>query len=255
LQDLQVAGITAADYQEILSADPLAGCLPPVAAQLRVPQGGPGAPPVVCITPTPGPPRYYPANQNLPYNPPGAPNNAVPLQTFKVDNSMVTTQTSSYALTYSEGVTATGGVNFLNVFKDTLTAQATWTWTDINTTAAKTGAAQDALLTMGGPAYGYSGPANMDVYYDTLYMTFAFVPNELSPLALHGSVLSSQGKPVAGQLVTATAGGVTYRTYTNPEGEYHFSKPFAGPIDLQVGSTALHLAASEAGKSVDLRLK
>ena len=108
---------------------------------------------------------------------------------------------------------------------------------------------------MGGPAYGYTGPANMDVYYDALYMTFAFVPNELSPDALHGAVSSSQGKPVVAQLVTATAAGVTYRTYTNAKGEYHFSKQFSGPIDVQTGSTALHLPGLEAGKSVDLRLQ
>lgn len=255
LQDLQVVGITPADYQQILTADPLAECLPPVAEQLRSPPGGPGAPPVPCATPAPTAPRYYPANENLPYDPPAAPGNSTVLQPFSVDNSMVTTQTSSYEMDFTEGVTVSGGLNFLNLIKDTLSAQGTWTWKYINTTAAKTGTEQKASLSMGGPASGYTGPDNMDVYYDTLYMTFAFVPTELSPLALHGSVLSSQGKPVVGQLVTATAGGVKYRTYTNPAGEYHFSKPFAGPIDLQVGSTALHLAASEAGKSVDLHLK
>ena len=108
---------------------------------------------------------------------------------------------------------------------------------------------------MGGPAFGYTGPANMDVYYDTAHMTFAFVPNELSPDALHGAISSRQGKPVIGQLVTASAGGVKYRTYTNAKGEYHFSRQFSGPIDVQTGSTALHLPGLEAGKSVDLRLQ
>jgi len=156
---------------------------------------------------------------------------------------------------YAFGVTASGGLDFLDIFKATLSTQDTWTWQDIKTTQTQTGTEQKASLVMGGPAYGYTGPANMDVYYDTLYMTFAFVPNELSPNALHGVISSSQGKPAVGQLVTATAAGAKYRTYTNAKGEYHFSKQFAGPIDVQAGSTALHLPGLEAGKSVDLRLQ
>jgi hypothetical protein len=256
LQDLQAAGLTSDDYQVILAADPLAQCLSRVVEQLR-PQQAPGGPsPVVpCITPDPTSPRYLPANINLPYDPPFAAGNPVPLQTYSLDNSMVTTTTHQVEKDYAFGVTASGGFNFLSVFKATLTTQDTMTWQDITTTQGQTGTEQKASLTMGGPAFGYTGPANMDVYYDTLYMTFAFVPNELSPDALHGVTSNSQGKPDVGQLVTATAGGVTYRTYTNAKGEYHFSTQFTGPIDLKTGSTALHLPALEAGKSVDLRLQ
>jgi hypothetical protein len=256
LQDLKAAGITPDDYQAILAADPLAQCLPPVVEQLRS-QQAPVAPPVpvTCFTPAPTSPRYLPTNINLPYNPPYASGNSVPLQTYSLDNSTVQTKTDSVEKDYAFGVTASGGFNFLSVFKATLTTQDTWTWQDIKTKQTQTGTEQKASLTMGGPAFGYTGPANMDVYYDTLYMTFAFVPNELSPDALHGVISSSQGKPVIGQLVTATAGGVKYRTYTNAKGEYHFSGQFPGPIDLQTGSTALHLPVLEAGKSVDLRLQ
>ena len=109
-------------------------------------------------------------------------------------------------------------------------------------------------LTVGGPAFGYTGPQNMDVYYDTLYKTFVFVPFELSAETLHGLVMSSAGKPAAGRLVIATAGGVKYRTYTNARGEYRFPSKFTGPIDLQVGSAAQHLPQFEPGKSIDFRL-
>ena len=259
LKDLQAAGITPDDYKAILGADPLAQCVAPVAAQVqsqqaRVPLPLP-VPPVLCLTPAPTSPRYVSANINLPYDPPFAPGNPVPLQTYSIDNSTVSMQTNSNEYDYAEGMTASGGFDLAPGVNETLTIEGTWTWQDITTKVTQTGTEQKATLIMGGPAFGYTGPANMDVYYDTLYMTFAFVPNELSPDALHGAVSSSQGKPVVAQLVTATAGGVKYRTYTNAKGEYHFSKQFPGPIDVQTGSTALHLPGLEAGKSVDLRLQ
>lgn len=264
LLNLQGAGVAPTDYQTILAADPLAECLPPVNAlrsvqetpvvQLRPPQGTPPLP-IVCRTPTPAQPRYVATNTNLPYEPPFAQGNAVPLQIYSLDNSTIATNTGSYEADFAIGMTASGGLDFLDVIKDTLTVQYTWTVQDINTVAAQTSTEQKASLSMGGPAFGYSGPATMDVYYDTVYQTFAFVPTTFSPDALHGAISSSQGKPVAAQLVTATAGGVKYRTYTDAKGEYHFSRPFAGPIDVQAGSSALHLPALEAGKSVDVRLK
>jgi hypothetical protein len=256
LKDLQAAGITPADYQVILAADPLAQCLPPVVEELRSQQAIVKPPvPILCLTPAPTLPRYVPTNINLPYDPPFAAGNPVPLQTYSIDNSSIQTNTDSVETDYALGVTASGGIDFLDVLKATFATQDTWTWQDIKTTQTQTGTEQKATLLMGGPAFGYTGPANMDVFYDTLYMTFAFVPNELSPTALHGAVSSSQGKPVVGQLVTATAGGVKYRTYTNAKGEYHFSRPFTGAIDVQTGSTALHLPGLEAGKSVGLRLQ
>jgi hypothetical protein len=256
LQELQTAGITPADYQVMLTADPLAQCLPPVnRLQSQQATGAPPlpVPPTPCLTPTPPLPRYVPTNMNLPYDPPYAPGDGVPLQTYSLDNSDQQTYTDIIENDYAIGVTLNGQLDFLEGFKNTFTIQNTWTVQDINTTSRYYGSEQKASLTMGGPAYGYSGPPNMDVYYDTLYMTFAFVPNELSPNALHGVISSGQGKPVA--VVTATAGGVKYRTYTNGKGEYHFSKQFSGPIDVQTSSTALHLPGLEAGKSVDLRLQ
>jgi hypothetical protein len=100
LQDFQAAGITPADYQVILTADPLAQCLPPVVERLQAQQAIVRPPlPVVCNTPAPGAPRYVPANINLPYDPPYGPGEPVPLQTYSLDNSMVDTKTNSVETT------------------------------------------------------------------------------------------------------------------------------------------------------------
>ena len=260
LRELQAAGITPDDYQIMLTADPLAQCLAPVAAQVQSQQPPVGRPPLPvppapCLTPAPTLPRYVSANINIPYDPPLSAGEPVPLNLYSLDTSDLQTYTDTIENDYAIGVTLNGQLDFLEGFKNTFTNQDTWTVQDINQTSRQYGSEQKASVTMGGPAYGYTGLPNIDVYYDALYMTFAFVPNELSPDALHGAVSSSQGKPVVAQLVTATAAGVTYRTYTNAKGEYHFSKQFTGPIDVQTGSTALHLPGLEAGKSVDLRLQ
>lgn len=253
LHDLQVAGITTTDYPEMLKADPLAQCLPPEVLASRVPRSP--LPTPLCRTPIPGTPRYVPANINLPYNPPLDPNDAVPLQTQTIDNASISTHTDSYEDDYKVGITASGGFNFLDVYKATVKTDDSWTWTDINTTAASTGSEQKMSLALGGPAYGYNGDANIDVYFDTLYQTFAFVPTELSADVLHGVVLNGLGKPVVGKLVAATAGGIKYRTYTNAKGEYRFSKKLTGPILVQAGPTALRLPRMNAAKSVDFHLR
>jgi hypothetical protein len=257
LRDLQAAGITPQEYQEILTADTLAECLPPVVAErpeahqppVRLPPL-----PVPCSAPVPSAPQYVQTGWNLPYNPPFAPGDPVPLQQYSIDNSTVSTHTDSYEKSRKYGIEFDFGVDTPK-FKASLTEQNSWTTTDINTTAASTGTEEKMSVNIGGPAFGYTGPANMDVYYDTLYKTFAFLPTELSPETLHGVVMSSAGKPIIGQLVTATVGGVKYRTYTNARGEYHFPSKFAGPIDLQAGSAAQHLPQVESGKSVDVRMQ
>jgi hypothetical protein len=254
LQDLQAAGITQQDYQVILSADPLALCAQrTVEENKRVIIQSVSA---ACVTPTPTAPRYVPANINLPYNPPPDANEPVPLQTVAIDNSSIAKSTDSFQYDYKLGVTASGGISFLDIFKATLKTDDSWTWTDVNTTEAETGSEQKMSVALGGPAFGYSGPANMDIYYDTLYKTFAFVPNELTADSLHGVVLNSAEKPAAWQLVTATVNGITYRTYTNARGEYHFSGKFTGPVVVKTGTaTAQQLPNLDSSKSFDFRLK
>jgi hypothetical protein len=256
LQSLQAAGVTPADYQTILLADPLAQCLQPVnQLQSRLQQAG-STLPAPCVTPAPTPSRYVSNNTNLPYEPPEAAGNAVPPQQYILDSTSNTQTTDTYEQDYTQSVTITGGLSVLNdVFNISATGQKTWVEQDISQNQNLIGTEQKASLSMGGPAFGYAGPIGIDVYYDMVYKTFAFVPSVLPSGALHGAISSSEGKPVVGQLVTASAGGVTYRTYTNAKGEYHFSRLFNGPIDLAAGATTLRLPELEAGKSVDLSLK
>jgi hypothetical protein len=258
LADLNNAGFTAQDYQDILNAaDPLAECQSTTiedkqAAITRLPPPAP----VPCNLPAPTPPRYVTTNINLPYNPPLTATDPVPLQTEEIDNSTISKSTNSDETDTKVDITTTSVLSFADVFNASLKTDSSWTWTSENTTEADTGSTQKMTLALGGPAFGYNGPANMDVFYDTLYKTFVFVPDELSAESLHGVVLNSAGKPAAGALVTATAAGTTYRTYTNASGEYHFSANLTGPVTVQAGNAAAQrLASLDLTKSYDFRLK
>jgi hypothetical protein len=57
----------------------------------------------------------------------------------------------------------------------TLQATGGWTWTNTNSTSTGSGTTQSASLTVGGPAYGYTGVTELAVYKDTIFNTFAFV--------------------------------------------------------------------------------
>jgi hypothetical protein len=250
LRDLQAAGITTQDYAEILAADPLSQCLPPVALPFATPRpNGPS----VCNTPVPAAPRYVSAFTSVPYDPPFAQGDTVTTQTITIDNSLVSTQTDSSQYSNKIGITVESGLDFKPVFEASLKEENDFTWTETNTTSNLAGSEQKMSLTMGGPAFGYTGPVNMAVYYDTLYKTFAFVPFEISGAGLHGVVSSTDGKPRAGQAVTAVAAGIKYRAFTNAVGEYRFPSEIAGPIILQAGNVVQQLPQVQSDMSIDLQ--
>ena len=170
-----------------------------------------------------------------------------------IDTSSVSTHTDSYESSKNIGITVESGVDFGPVFKASLKEDNNFTWTETNTTATASGSEQKMSLTMGGPAFGYTGPTNMAVYYDTLYKTFAFAPFELSTPSVHGVILGSDGKARAGQSVTATADGVKCHTFTNANGEYRFPSTITGSVVLHTGNAVQRLPTAAQSQSVDFR--
>ena len=254
LRDLEAAKITPQDYPDILDADPLAQCLPPVLHPSRLRTARPpGLLTEPCRVPVPSAPRYTPAFTSIPYDPPFAQGDPVPTQTMTIDTSSVSTHTDSYESSKNIGITVESGVDFGPVFKASLKEGNNFTWTETNTTATASGSEQKMSLTMGGPAFGYTGPTNMAVYYDTLYKTFAFAPFELSTPSVHGVILGSDGKARAGQSVTAMADGVKYHTFTNANGEYRFPSTITGSVVLHTGNAVQRLPTAAQSQSVDFR--
>jgi hypothetical protein len=106
---------------------------------------------------------------------------------------------------------------------------------------------------VGGPSFGYTGPTDIKVYYDTLYKTFVFVPMLTAGIpSLRGSIMIHTGHPASGREVTVVANGVKYRTFTNARGEYRVFGRISGPLQLKVGTTVKNLPAVPASREANL---
>ena len=203
---LDTAGLTTNDYAKILESNPFSN--------------GPAA-----IDPA----RYMPTGQSFPYIPPFGPNDPVPVQTYKHENSITISESSKVEQQYTVTATVTAGMPNAWSTKVAGTLQ----WTNTNTSGTSSTNTQSAQVSVGGPAYGYSGPTDVLVYWDTVYNTFMFAFPTGAPDA-SGSVSSATGASLANEKVTMTLGGKTYTTYTDANGDYRFYGTGAGEAEVMV---------------------
>lgn len=228
-QRLAYYGITTADYAEILEADPYAYGPVPVSS------------------------RYVSLNTTFPYEPPYAPGDPVPTLNFTATYSSTNTSGSEVVNEYTAGVTWEGGLDFISLVQAKLKVESKWTWTDTKSLSTATGTMESASVTIGGPAFGYTGPTDMGVYYDLLYKSFLFVPIEGAPPTVTGWVYSRSNRPVAGKQVLLAANGVTYRTFANADGEFRFfGVPAGRRMELRVD--AVRLLMADIGDPIDVEL-
>lgn len=174
--------------------------------------------------------RFVQTTTSFPYEPPFAQGEPALSYTLKVDNQTTVSQGSTRTNEYKVGLKATVGVPILS--KLTITTQFTWT-NSSSTTNANT-SSESASVTVTGPAFGYTGPTNMAVYYDTFYNTFMFAPIVLQP-RLTGVVKNNRGRPVRHQQVVLTVNRVRYNTVTGRNGEYRFFGDLRGNAKLTTG--------------------
>jgi hypothetical protein len=159
-QQLDAAGLDAKDYQQILSTNPF--------------QSG------SVIDPN----RFVALPESFAYEPPYRATDAPWVATYTVQNT--TTATNTVTVEYSVG--ASFGVNI----KDLFTLGSSVTVTDTNTTTTTDTTMETASVTVGGPSFGYKGPTNILVYWDSVYHSFmfAFPVGEVAP----GSPVRSRKK-------------------------------------------------------------
>jgi len=83
-----------------------------------------------------------------------------------------------------------------------------------------------ATATINCPAPGYLGPQFVDVFWDTVYGSFAFVfwdpEKEGAKVVSHGLVVDRNGKPKPGVPVDLLMGKVHQRTFSAADGAYTF---------------------------------
>ena len=221
-ETLRTHGITTQDFPEILKADPFAT----------------GSGPLGGLTPQRftfiDARRFKSLGFTFPYEPPFAPGDKATTLTFNLENS--TTQSSASSVETSHTVGLSASIEFNLVLKEKVKLDNKWTWTNSTTNSTSSDAKESASVTVGGPSFGYTGPTNIQVYYDVLYKTFLFVPvgSGLEP-SLQGVVTRSSKRVVAGKEVVVVASGVKYRTFTNAKGEYRIFDKIPGSVLVQVG--------------------
>lgn len=164
------------------------------------------------------------------------PTDPVPAKTFNISDSSISTVGTATEDDYKVGLSVTAVGGFLDFAKATLKDTASWEWTSKSSQSATTGTAQSATVRVGGPAYGYSGATVMQVYFDTIYKTFAFavVPASTQEAAVKGTLKAVNGTPLTETDVVLVESGIKkYRTFTNAKGEYTFFGDISGPATIQ----------------------
>jgi len=143
-------GLTTTDYANILNLDPFAS----------------GS---TFIDPN----RFLLLNQPpYDYEPPLDPNSQSPVNTHQQSNT--TTQTASHQVSTQTGVSFEISAGIRAPFTASLSVSESFNWTDTSSQSTAKTQTQTAGLALGGPAYGYSGPIRIAVYWDTIYNSFMF---------------------------------------------------------------------------------
>jgi hypothetical protein len=205
LHDLLVsAGITEADYPDILAHDVLASANPNFDPKRFVP-------------PSPG--RTF-----FPYNPPLKPNDPVISQTFSVSTTTTSTSTTATDDTYKVSLSLSADADFFDLAKTSIKDTTSWSWSNKSSQSTVSGSSQSATLTIAGPSYGYSGSTEVEVLYDNVYRTFVFRFLQLSDkqITLEGTLCNSAGEPLGGRSLILSQDGISRRSYTDALGRFRF---------------------------------
>jgi hypothetical protein len=151
-QKLAKAGLTTEDYAQILACNPFSSSPNPAIDPNRfvLTQQGSG----------------------FTYEPPARRGDPVVSTTYTQTSATTNTTTAQTKVQY--GVTLKEGVS--GILADVLKFKVSGTleWTNTSTSTQTTGSSQSATVTIGGPSFGYTGPTEVFVYWDTVYSSFMF---------------------------------------------------------------------------------
>jgi len=195
-QALSGAGITPNEYPQILAMNPYASA-----------------------NPSPDRNRYLPTPYSFPYEPPPTASDPVPTTTYSVSNSSTTTQSEQVQTQYETSFTLSASFKLTSVFSASLKVQDSWQWTDTSQTTDSWGSTQSCSVTIGGPAFGYQGPTDVLVYWDTVFNSFMFRFASGAP-AISGRIASNDGQPLPHEPLTLDVNDVTYHTLSDANGDY-----------------------------------
>ncbi|MFC5864180.1 DUF5050 domain-containing protein [Acidicapsa dinghuensis] len=227
-QQLDAAGLTAADYAQILTANPFAQGATAIDSN-----------------------RFVPTPQTYPYQPPFSASDPVFTNTITLQSSVTESENHTVQNQYSVSVSVEADFNLLLTPKLKITGSLEWTNT--NSYGTSSTSTQTAAATVGGPAFGYSGPTDVVVYWDTLYSSFLFAFPAASPTVV-GTLTDASGKVVANKAITLTVGGKKFETFTNQQGQYRFYGAPAGSGSLVVDGSPFAITVGAGAPPGNIRL-
>lgn len=221
--------ITEADFPKILAANPFAN----------------GA---AAIDPL----RFQLLPTTFPYSPPFTQGDPVTTLKTTISEAITQTNTSSVQTEHTVGMSLSFETpNVPLLAKASLKQESSWTWTQKSTKSASSTNKESASVTIGGPSFGFQGPASIAVYYDVLYKTFLFAPLT-GAVDFRGRLTSRGGKPAAGVEVMVSAGGKTHRTFTNARGEYEVPGRWPGNVEIRAGGQTKRAVSGPGGRDLVL---
>jgi len=128
-----------------------------------------------------------------------------------------------------------------------------FTWTNSNSQSLQTQSSQSATVTIGGPAFGYTGPTDLLAYWDSIYSSFMFAfPTE--PPSASGMIVDQLGKPVAHEAVTLTVSSTKLTGFTDSKGAYRFYNSPSGNGTLSIQAKEFAVAVGPNVPVSTLRL-
>ena len=205
-QILSAAGLTAADYATILSTNPFASANAAI-----------------------DPERFVPLNQNFSYQPPDTAQDPPNVTSFTQTTSTTNTHTKTTKVQYGVSVKVSGGIEKIVQ----LTVAGSMQWVNTSSTGTSSSALLSATVAVGGPSFGYTGPIDVLIYWDTVSNTFMLAfPAE--PATASGTFIDIAGRPVANMPIALVVGTHTFRTFTDPNGAYRFYGAPTGPGKISV---------------------
>ena len=203
---LASAGVTQADYPNILARDPLANSS--------------------YIDPN----KFIPLQpvQYFSYTPPTMKGGPTISTTASISTSTIQTRSSSITDTYGVTLNMSVSGDFFSLAQATFRDTNSWSWSNVSTNSATTGSTEVASVKINGPSYGWPGPVIVEVLYGTIFHTFAFTfVNASNENVVKGLFCDEKGKPVRNSSVLMVGAGATARAYTDGLGQFLFPKAYA----------------------------
>ncbi len=211
---LRNAGITAADYPELLARDVFANGNTNIDTS-----------------------RFAPTNQTFPYEQQNV------CEPYSFSNETIDKSSNSETKTDSFSVSLKTGFD-VGVAKVSFTNTASFSWSNTSTYGTSTESKQQASATVCGPSSSWTGGTNVDVYYDRIYSSYLFafdpasVPSTRDEMAAVRGTVTVDGVPLPFAKVALQVGGKTFRTYTNAHGVYYLYHTPRGAATIAIRGRA-----------------